>query len=126
MRRLLAALLLFCVGILIPASASPVRICFLELGLNSYQSDSECCPDCSQGTELPDPCCHDLEKLPDSGVPQLPVELPAAVVTDVPADLCAAPLLIARFSLSDFPVSTPIRGPTTPAAYRAVLGIWRL
>ena len=72
---MLAALLLFCVGILIPASASPVRICFLELGLNSYQADSKCCPDCNQGTEQPDPCCHDLEELPDAPAPQLPLEI---------------------------------------------------
>ena len=123
---MLAALLLFCVGILIPASASHVRICFLEFGLNSFQADSKCCPDCNQGTEQPDPCCHDLEELPDAPAPQLPLELPAAVVTDAPTDLCPAPLLIAWFSRSDFHVLVPIRGPTSPAAYRAVLGIWRL
>jgi hypothetical protein len=122
---MLAALLLFCVGILIPASASPVRICFLEFELNSSQADSKCCSDCSKGTEKPDPCCHDLEKLPDSGVPQDPVELPAAVITDVPASLCLTPVT-APMCLRHFPVSAPIRGPTSPAAYRAVLGIWRL
>jgi hypothetical protein len=125
MRRVLAALLLFCVGILIPASASPVRICFLELGLNSFQADSKCCSDCSQGTEQPDPCCHDLEKLPDSPAPQLPVELPAAVITDVLACLSPAPAMT-QMRKTCFPVSAPIRGPTSPAAYRAVLGIWRL
>jgi len=126
MRRVLAALLLFCVGILIPASASPVRICFLELEMNSNQANSRCCTDCSQGTEQPDPCCHDLEKLPDSQAPVLRVELPAAMITDVPAGLCPAPVMIARNSRGCFPESAPIRGPTSPAAYRAVLGIWRL
>jgi hypothetical protein len=125
MRKLLAALLLFCVGILIPASASPVRICFLEFGLNSFQADSKCCPDCSQESEQPDPCCYDLEELPESGVPQLPVELPPAIVTDVPADFCPIHV-VAWTPRKSFEVFTPIRGPTSPAAYRAVLGIWRL
>ncbi len=125
MRRTLAALLLFCVGILIPASASPVRICFLELGLNFYQADAKCCADCSQGTEQPDPCCHDLEELPESPAPQLPVALPAVVIADVPMDLCPAPVMT-RMWQACFPVSAPIRGPTSPAAYRAVLGNWRL
>lgn len=125
MRKLLAALLLFCVGILIPASASPVRICFLEIKLKLTQADSKCCSDCKQGTEQPDPCCHDLKELPDSGVPQLPVELPPVVITDLPADLPAA-LVITRICTENFTVSTPIRGPTSPSSYRAVLGIWRL
>lgn len=121
----MAALLLFCVGILIPASAAPMRICFLEFELNCFQGDSKCCSDCSKGTEHPDPCCYDLEKLPDSEMPQFPAELPAAVITDVPASLCPTHGM-AKMYRTYFPVSTPIRGPTSPAAYRAVLGIWRL
>jgi hypothetical protein len=122
---MLATLLLFCVGILIPASASPVRICFVELGLNSFQPNSKCCPDCSQDSEQPDSCCYDLEELPESGVPQLPVELPPAIITDVLADLCPNHA-VAWTQRKSFDVSTPIRGPTSPAAYRAVLGVWRL
>ena len=122
---MLATLLLFCVGILIPASASPVRICFLEFGLNSFQVDAKCCSDCSQESELPDPCCHDLEKLPESGVPQLPVELPPTIVTDVLTDFYPIHVM-AWTPRKSFEVFTPIRGPTSPAAYRAVLGIWRL
>lgn len=125
MQRLLAALLLFCVGILIPASATPVRVCLLEFGLSSVKQDFPCCEDCNQGTDRPDTCCYDLEKLPDSLTPGIAVELPAAVVTDV---LVAwFPTLVMTFAASDrFPVSAPIRGPTSPAAHRAVLGIWRL
>jgi hypothetical protein len=117
--------LLFCVGIQLPASASPVRICFLEFALNSSPADSKCCPDCNRGTEPPDPCCLDLEELPDSGAPQLPVELPPAAVADVPPGICAIHA-VTWTSRECFVVSTPIRGPTSPAAYRAVLGIWRL
>jgi hypothetical protein len=125
-RQFLAAVLLCCVGFLIPASASPVRICLLEFGLNSAQADSKCCSDCNRETTEPDPCCVDLHELPDSGAPQLPVELPPAIITDVPAAL--PPMIHAvTWMCREHPVvSAPIRGPTSPAAYRAVLGIWRL
>jgi hypothetical protein len=122
---MLAALLLLCVVILIPASASPVRICLLDLKWKFAQVDSKCCPDCQRENEQPDPCCVDLKELPDSGVPQLPVELPPVVITDLPADLPAA-LVMIRICAETFAVSTPIRGPTSPSAHRAVLGIWRL
>ena len=124
-RQILSALLLVCVGILIPASASPVRICFLKFELNSSQGDSKCCKDCSQESGQPDPCCLDLEELPDSGTPQVPVVLPPAIVSDVPVGLCPIHAMT-WISVRNFGVSTPIRGPTSPAAYRAVLGIWRL
>jgi hypothetical protein len=118
-------MLLFCVGILIPASASPVRICLLELGMSSAQEESKCCPDCSQGTEQPDSCCLDLEELPDASAPQLPTEIPAVVMVDVPLSLCPTPM-VTELHRGFSPSSEPIRGPTSPAAYRAVLGIWRL
>lgn len=121
----MAALLLFCVGILIPASASSVRICLLELELNSTQADSKCCSDCHRGNEIPDPCCVDLEELPDSITPQSAIELPAAIITDVPEGLSAMRPVTWRLS-ENFVVFTPIRGPTSPAAFRAVLGSWRL
>ena len=124
-RKIVSALLLFCVGILIPASASPVRICILELELNSSQAESKCCSDCKRGTEQPDPCCHDLEKLPDSSAPQNPVELPPVVVADVLVPLCPFPA-VPNARDGYFSISAPIRGPTLPVACRAVWGIWRL
>jgi hypothetical protein len=124
-RKLMATFLLICVGLLIPASASPVRFCLLELALNFSPADAKCCSDCSRGTELPDPCCVDLEEMPDSTAPQTPIELPPAIVTEVPAGLCPIHATT-RVVGGNLLVSTPIRGPTSPAAYRAVLGIWRL
>jgi hypothetical protein len=124
-RQTLAAVLLFCVGILIPASASPVRFCLLEFTLNFSPADSKCCSDCNKGTELPDPCCIDLEEMPDSTAPQVPVELPPLIVTEVPEKWCPIDV-VTWMSEVDFHAATPIRGPTSPAAYRAVLGIWRL
>jgi len=126
MRKVVAMLLLICVGIMIPASASPARICFLEFGLKSCQAESKCCPDCNRDSGLPDPCCMDLEELPDAPAPQLPVELPAAAGADVPASFCAARRVLTEHYWERSFVSKPIRGPTSPAAYRAVLGIWRL
>lgn len=125
MQKLLAVLLIFCVGMLIPASAMPVRVCLLELELSSVNPDSACCDDCSKGTDRPDGCCLDLEQLPDSLAPGVPVELPAAVITDV-AVAWFPTLVMAAVASDKSPVAVPIRGPTSPAAHRAVLGIWRL
>jgi hypothetical protein len=125
MRRVLAALLLFCVGMMIPASASHLRICFLDLGWHFSPEDSDCCDDCSRDSEEPDPCCHDLEKLPDTSAPQDPVELPPVVVADILSGACLASHgfhLQRGYHL----VSTPIRGPTSLVSCRAKLGIWRL
>lgn len=125
MRKLLATLLLFCVGIMIPAAASPVRVCILELGMKSAQVDSKCCADCDHDSEQPDPCCHDLESLPDSPAPQDPLELPTVIVADLPPLPFVSPVPV-LVCLEKFSVSEPIRGPTSPAACRAVLGVWRL
>lgn len=125
MRKMLAVLLLFCVGMMILASAAPIRLCFLEFQAKSSQAESKCCPECSRGTEQPDPCCHDLEELPDAPAPQLPTELPAVVIVDLPSTICPN-LVVTEVDSRCFSVSEPVRGPTSPAAYRAVLGIWRL
>ncbi len=125
MRKLTAVMLLFYVGIMIPAAATPIRICLLEMRLNSSQVQSKCCPDCTQETEQPDPCCHDLDELPDALAPQMPTELPSAVIVDLPFSIYSSPVLI-EANPKGFSVSKPIRGPTSPAAYQAVLGIWRL
>lgn len=125
MRKVLAAFLLFCVGIMVSTSAAPVRICLLDSSLESGSGSSKCCKDCRKDTEKPDVCCHDLEQLPDAPVPQDPVVLPPAVVADLPPVLFVSPVLT-EVCLEKFSVSEPIRGPTSPTAHRAVLGIWRL
>lgn len=125
MRKVLTAVLLFCVGIMVSASATPVRICLLKSSLETAEEAATCCEDCSREAEKPDSCCHDLEQLPDAPVPQDPVELPPAVVADLPPVLFVSPVLT-LVCQEIFSVSEPIRGPTSPAAHRAVLGIWRL
>lgn len=125
MRKLTAVMLLFYVGIMIPASATPVRICLLEMRLNSSQGESKCCADCTKESEQPDPCCLDLKELPDALAPQLPTELPAALIMDLPFSIYPS-VVLSETNPGGFSVSKPIRGPTSPVAYRAVLGIWIL
>ncbi|MGL4398956.1 MAG: hypothetical protein ACRCXD_03730 [Luteolibacter sp.] len=63
--------------------------------------------------------------MPDSTAPQTPIELPPAIVTEAPVRLGPVHAVTWVFG-ENFVVSPPIRGPTSPAAYRAVLGNWRL
>jgi hypothetical protein len=123
-RKLIAALLLVCFGILIPMAASPVRICTLEE--NHLVADvSKCCSGCDRETEEHDPCCLELEALPDASAPQPSVELPPLIVSELPQSLLPGPTILVLCNLTDSQ-SAPIRGANSPAAYRAVLGIWRL
>lgn len=133
-RRVIATFLLLCMALSVPASAASMRICFIEaeLVLPSWSAattdDSEglqCCGECSRGTEQPDPCCVDLEELPDAAAPHLPTVIPPAVIFEIPTNLDPSPV-ITETDLRSFSPSEPIRGPSSPAAYRAVLGIWRL
>jgi hypothetical protein len=67
----------------------------------------------------------DLESLPDASTPEAAVVLPPVPICLLPEGPAAAPL-------PDHPVrecmlrSVPIRGPDSPAARRAVIGVWRL
>ena len=86
MRRLIALLLLACLGMMIPLAGSPLRLCLLEnrLLVGGSQCAGEkdlCCPDCGDHHE--DPCCVQLEELPDAPVPGIPDELPAPPVIRV-------------------------------------------
>ena len=134
MRKSLAAFLLVCLGVLIPLAASPVRVCLLDGTITSAAfppgapdecADGGCCPDCNRDADPQAPCCVDLEELPDSSVPHPPVELPPAVFAELPPHACPEASIAEPFrSGSHRPVAN--RGPASPAAYRAVLGTWRL
>jgi hypothetical protein len=131
MRKLVAALLLVCFGILIPLAASPVRVCLLDGTVTSaaFPADScgerECCPDCDRDADPGAPCCVDLDELPDSSVPHPPVELPPAVFAELPQHACPEVALAEPVRVV-FTRSESIRGTDSPTAYRAVLGVWRL
>lgn len=129
MKRVIAAFLLACLGMMIPLAGSPLRLCLLENRLLvggskcGAEEKDPCCPDCGDHHE--DPCCVELEEMPDVPVPSAPDELPAPPVMDLPeAAFVAPPPVLAASSVHL--AATPIRGPDTPAAHRAWLGVWRL
>jgi hypothetical protein len=67
----------------------------------------------------------DLEALPDASAPQPSVELPPIIITELQIAAIPPPMTVDLCRWIDSPSGT-IRGPTSPAAYRAVLSIWRL
>ena len=127
MQRVIAAFLLACLGMMLPTAASPFRVCFLDQQILMAEGgpDSECCPDCTRESDEDDPCCVDLEALPDAPAPQPSIGLPPAINTFICEHPILAPLRIAR-DRKVFARPERIRGPTSPAAHRAVLGVWRL
>jgi hypothetical protein len=128
MKRVIAAILLACLGMMIPLAGSPLRLCLLENrllvgGLECGGEKDPCCPDCGDRHE--DPCCVELEELPEAPAPAVPDDLPSPPVMDLPAPaFIAPPPLIHGGSVHC--ASAPIRGPDTPAAHRSWLGVWRL
>ena len=130
-RQIVAILLLACFGILVPLSASPIRVCLLEVDAAAgslvvgLDAGKKCCPECIREPEIPDPCCVDVEDLPDSTPRQNSFELPPVVLTDL-TELPGLSPLRQEIPSKVFSHSEPIRGPTSPAAHRAVLGIWTL
>ncbi len=126
-QKLIAALMLVCFGVLLPTAAASVRVCLLEerVLIGEFGDDAACCSDCSRETEERDPCCMDLEALPDSAVPEASVELPAVPISDLPQN--AVILAVAVIPCGKVFVCTEaIRGRASPAAHRAVLNHWRL
>jgi hypothetical protein len=126
-QKVIAVLLLACLGILIPAAASPLRVCMLEKRVPSTEvhSDANCCSDCTRETDDREPCCMDLDALPDSSVPQPSLSLPTTIVIDLPVELLSPPPWI-ELGHGFLALTEPIRRSAPPAARRAVLGVWRL
>ena len=129
MRRAIAALLLVCLGILVPLATTPVRLCLLEQrvlipGASECQErKSKCCDDCGGHHEKP--CCVDLEEMPDATAPSLPEGLPAIVAIDLPPPVFVLPPAV-LVEASSYEAAIPIRGPDSPSAWRARLEVWRL
>ena len=133
MRRVLAAFLTVCLGILIPVAASPMRICFLDdsvllPGFSTYGETSthkdKCCPDCG-GTDEGDSCCLDLKRLPDAELHTGPVVLPALVCCELDARIAVPRCPVTWVESAHLP-ATPIRGPDSPGSRRALLSIWTI
>ena len=107
-------------------AATPVRVCLLEHRPDVSEcglKKSKCCPDC--GDHRKEPCCVDLEELPDAPPPSFPQGLPAIATIDLPPPVFVLPPAV-LVEGAVFDVETPIRGPDSPAAWRARLEVWRL
>jgi hypothetical protein len=127
MKRVIAGFLLACLGMMIPLAGSPLRLCLLEnrllVGGSECGAEKDpCCPDCGDHHE--DPCCVELEELPEAPAPGVPDDLPSPPVMKLPEPAFVAPPVLAAVSVHL--AANPIRGPDTPAAHRAWLGVWRL
>lgn len=111
---------------MIPLAATPVRLCLLEHRLFAAGCGAEkspCCPDC--GDHYEEPCCVDLEDLPDAPAPSFPEGLPVIAAIDLPPPVFTVPPAV-LVEASVFEAAAPIRGPDSPAAWRAMLEVWRL
>lgn len=134
MKRAWAAFLLMCLWVTIPVGALSFRICLLEERVimqgagNVFADEADadpCCVDCNRGDEQSPPCCVDLEKLPDSSLPQVPVEVPPVMISWLPeALLVPGDVLEARSNLAR--IVPRDKGRASPSAYRAVLEVWRM
>jgi hypothetical protein len=133
MRRVVAALLTMCLGILIPVVASPMRVCFLDdsvllPGFTTYGESpthkDKCCPKCGD-TEEGDSCCLDLKKLPDAEHPSGPLVLPSLVCLKLD-DRTIVPSCPVTWIESAHVPATPIRGPDSPGSWRALLSVWNI
>lgn len=118
MRKLTAAVLAICFGILLPAAAMPVRFCLLDPADRS----EDCCGTCPTRDR---DCCADLEILPEAPMPGGFFETPVFSGYIIPADLGVLPAIPA--SMVPPPCFPPLRaGIGPPTARLAVLNVWRL
>ena len=130
--RVTATFLLLCMAFMVPASASSLRVCFIEKvallpGWTSPQaSESEktkCCPDCDGKKD--GHCCMDVKKLPDAPEPSSPIFLSPIFFCLVPLEVCLPPCPVTE-APPLFLRSTPIRGPNSHCEWRALLGVWNI
>lgn len=131
MQRFIAALLLACLGITVPLAAAPLRLCLIEgrvlvpgVDRCAEAAPPDCCKHCQADPER-EPCCLELEEMPDAPAPSTPENLPAPPVMDLPVPAFVAPPAIGCAPAVHSP-ATPVRGPDGPAAQRARLEVWRL
>jgi hypothetical protein len=133
MCRFVAVFLTICLGILIPAVASPLRVCFIDdsvllPGFTTYGETpthkDKCCPNCGD-TEDGDSCCLDLKRLPDADFPSGPPVLPSIICCELEARIAAPPCPVTWIEAAHIP-ATPIRGPDSPGSWRALLSVWNI
>jgi hypothetical protein len=124
MRRLIAAFLLACLGMMVPLAAAPLRICLIENKIKEA-GDKPCCPKCKKETKHDSNCCVQVEDLPDAPLASFPEGIPPLMSVDLPPQPFLLPP-VAIIPVESFVAATPIRGPDEPCRLRAILGVWRL
>lgn len=124
MRRVIAAFLLACLGMIIPLAAAPVRVCLIENEVKAA-SEKACCPKCTKETKHDSHCCVQLEELPDAPPAGFPEGVPPLMAVDLPPQPFLLPP-VAIVAVETYSAATPIRGPDLPCRLQAILGVWRL
>ena len=124
MRRAIAALLLACLGMMIPLAASPVRICLIENEIKAA-AEAPCCPKCEKEPGHGSDCCMQVDELPDAPPAGFPEGVPPLIAVDLPVQGFILPA-VELVPLEVFSAGAPIRGPDEPCKLRAKLGVWRL
>jgi hypothetical protein len=113
----------------------PLRVCLLGSSddghtpaLVSALAGEKCCEDCHEGLGSPQPCCLQLKQLPDASVPAPSDPLPPALVLWLPVEFAEwlVPTITGDVAMTPPDVGTPIRGPSPPAARRALLEVWTI
>jgi hypothetical protein len=131
-RRVTATFLLLCMAFMVPASASSVRVCFIEdavllPGWDAKEAGGsekpKCCPDCDGKED--GHCCMDVKKLPDAPEPSAPIFLSPVFLSLPTLEVCLPPCPVTEADRPFVP-STPIRGPDLPQEWRALLGVWNI
>lgn len=116
MLKLSAIILLICLGILLPVSAMPVRICLLAF----EERTDTCCNACDSDVK---DCCADVDAIPDGTAPHRSLETavfgghalpPASLAFAVPPERIVPTSCRARLSNWTCPTSARL----------AVLGVW--
>ena len=127
-RKATTYLLLFLLGLYLPAASMTVCVC---LNAADPCETASCCSSTSDCGEDPDPCCGDSDccitvpSLPDGMEPQLihapdPVALPAPLILE--GEFVVFPAR--NFSRTALPNRAPPPPPGAPI--RIALGVWRL
>lgn len=124
MRRVIAAFLLACLGMMIPLAAAPLRICLIENRITEA-GEEPCCPKCKKETKHDSDCCVQFDELPEAPVANFPEGVPPLMAVDLPPQTFVLPP-VAIVPVEIFIPAAPIRGPDEPCRLRAKLGVWRL
>ena len=114
----MAAILMFCLGALLPLAATPLHVCLLD----PAERTAGCCDNCTAGDHE---CCADMEAIPDALMPAGSQATPAFVGYALPPAMALMPRIPEKIvPLPCF--AQPRAGIGPPTDRFAVLNVWRL